>query len=54
MTLFQGDSDHDNKLFSLITLLCSTLIYNMTGVFNQEALDKLKYPFINEAVSMFV
>lgn len=39
----KGDSDHDNKLFALITLLCSTLIYNMLGVFNQEALDKLNF-----------
>ncbi|XP_045172034.2 guanylate-binding protein 1-like [Mercenaria mercenaria] len=39
----KGDTNHDNKMFSLTLLLCSTLIYNNTGVFNQEALDKLAF-----------
>lgn len=39
----KGDADHDNKLFALITLLSSTLVYNTMGVLNQEVLDKLNF-----------
>ncbi|XP_060586542.1 guanylate-binding protein 1-like [Ruditapes philippinarum] len=39
----KGDTDHDNKMFSLTMLLSSTLIYNNIGVFNQDAVDKLAF-----------
>ncbi|XP_060586555.1 guanylate-binding protein 1-like [Ruditapes philippinarum] len=39
----KGDTEHDNKMFSLTMLLSSTLIYNNTGVFNQDAVEKLAF-----------
>ncbi|WAR13945.1 hypothetical protein MAR_004050 [Mya arenaria] len=35
------DSTHDHRIFTLATLLCSTLVYNMKGAFDQEAVNKL-------------
>ncbi|WAR13943.1 hypothetical protein MAR_004048 [Mya arenaria] len=37
----QEDSTHDHRIFTLATLLCSTLVYNMKGAFDQEAVNKL-------------
>ncbi|WAR13930.1 GBP2-like protein, partial [Mya arenaria] len=37
----KGDSNHDNRIFTLATLLCSTLVYNMKGQLDQDALNKL-------------
>ncbi|XP_052760034.1 guanylate-binding protein 1-like [Mya arenaria] len=37
----KGDSNHDNRIFTLATLLCSTLVYNVKGAFDQEAVNKL-------------
>ncbi|XP_052783277.1 guanylate-binding protein 2-like [Mya arenaria] len=39
----KGDPTHDNKLFTLATLLSSTLVYNMKGVFDQDAVNKLTF-----------
>ncbi|WAR13942.1 GBP1-like protein [Mya arenaria] len=33
----KGDSNHDNRIFTLATLLSSVLVYNMKGAFDQEA-----------------
>ncbi|WAR13705.1 GBP1-like protein [Mya arenaria] len=41
-----GDSNHDNHIFTLATLLCSTLVYNMKGAFDQDAVNKLTYPLV--------
>ncbi|WAR13723.1 GBP3-like protein, partial [Mya arenaria] len=38
-----GDSNHDNRIFTLATLLCSTLVYNMKGAFDQDAVNKLTF-----------
>ncbi|WAR30345.1 GBP6-like protein, partial [Mya arenaria] len=35
-----GDPSHDNRIFTLATLLCSTLVYNMKGAFDQDAIAK--------------
>ncbi|XP_052821303.1 guanylate-binding protein 1-like isoform X2 [Mya arenaria] len=37
------DSTHDHRIFTLATLLCSTLVYNMKGAFDQEAVNKLTF-----------
>ncbi|XP_060587123.1 guanylate-binding protein 1-like [Ruditapes philippinarum] len=39
----KGDSGHDNKIFTLATLLCNCLVYNMMGVFNNDAVAKLTF-----------
>ncbi|WAR13932.1 GBP3-like protein [Mya arenaria] len=41
--MIQGDSNHDNRIFTLATLLCSTLVYNMKGAFDQDAVNKLTF-----------
>ncbi|XP_060566376.1 uncharacterized protein LOC132725292 isoform X3 [Ruditapes philippinarum] len=41
----KGDIDHDNKIFTLTTLISSTLVYNVMSAFNQDAVEKLTYPF---------
>ncbi|WAR13729.1 GBP6-like protein [Mya arenaria] len=42
----KGDANHDNRIFTLVTLLCGTLVYNMKGAFDQDAVNKLTYPLI--------
>ncbi|XP_060569440.1 uncharacterized protein LOC132727869 [Ruditapes philippinarum] len=42
----KGDIDHDNKIFTLTTLISSTLVYNVMSAFNQDAVEKLTYPFL--------
>ena len=42
----QGNENHDNWIFSMTTLLSSTLIFNVLNVINEDSLEKLKYPFI--------
>ncbi|WAR28891.1 GBP2-like protein [Mya arenaria] len=39
----EGDPTHDNTLFTLATLLSSTLVYNMKGAFDQDAVNKLTF-----------
>ncbi|XP_052760692.1 guanylate-binding protein 1-like isoform X1 [Mya arenaria] len=39
----KGDSNHDNRIFTLATLLSSVLVYNMKGAFDQEAVNKLSF-----------
>ncbi|XP_052760026.1 guanylate-binding protein 1-like [Mya arenaria] len=39
----KGDPNHDNRIFTLATLLCSVLVYNMKGAFDQEAVNKLTF-----------
>ncbi|WAR13713.1 GBP1-like protein [Mya arenaria] len=39
----KGDPNHDNRIFTLATLLCSTLVYNMMGAFDQDAVNKLTF-----------
>ncbi|XP_060552759.1 guanylate-binding protein 3-like [Ruditapes philippinarum] len=41
----KGSQDHDNRIFIIATLLSSTLVYNMMTAFNQDAIEKLTYPF---------
>ncbi|KAL3871944.1 hypothetical protein ACJMK2_039916 [Sinanodonta woodiana] len=38
-----GDKNHDNWIFTLATLLGSTLVYNAMGKFDQDALEKLSF-----------
>ncbi|XP_053390733.1 uncharacterized protein LOC128553580 [Mercenaria mercenaria] len=40
----KGDSGHDNRIFTVVTLLSSVLVYNMMSVFNQDAVEKLTNP----------
>ncbi|XP_053388180.1 guanylate-binding protein 3-like [Mercenaria mercenaria] len=40
----KGDPNHDNRIFTLAVLLCNTLVYNMKGAFDQDAVNKLTYP----------
>ncbi|CAI9618218.1 unnamed protein product [Staurois parvus] len=42
----KGDRKYDSKIFTHTVLLSSALVYNSMGTINQDALDKLKYPFI--------
>ncbi|XP_060575072.1 guanylate-binding protein 4-like [Ruditapes philippinarum] len=42
----KGDPSHDNKIFTLATLLCNCLVYNMKGAFDNEAVSKLTYPLL--------
>ncbi|PIO27409.1 hypothetical protein AB205_0118070, partial [Aquarana catesbeiana] len=42
----KGDKKYDSKIFTIAVLLSSALVYNSRGTINQDALDKLKYPFI--------
>lgn len=39
----KADEAHDTRLFSLAVLLSSTLIYNNSGVFNNDSLEKLSF-----------
>ncbi|XP_060551714.1 guanylate-binding protein 1-like [Ruditapes philippinarum] len=39
----KGDRSHDNKIFILATLLCNCLVYNMKGVFDNDAVVKLTF-----------
>ncbi|XP_053376380.1 guanylate-binding protein 1-like isoform X2 [Mercenaria mercenaria] len=39
----KGDPSHDNKIFTLATLLCNCLVYNMKGAFDQDAVNKLTF-----------
>ncbi|XP_052771549.1 guanylate-binding protein 3-like isoform X2 [Mya arenaria] len=39
----KGDQKHDNRLFTLAALLSSTLVYNMKGTFDQDAVSKLTF-----------
>ncbi|XP_052760703.1 guanylate-binding protein 2-like [Mya arenaria] len=39
----KGDPNHDNRIFTLAALLCSTLVYNMKGAFDRDAVDKLTF-----------
>ncbi|XP_053397575.1 guanylate-binding protein 2-like [Mercenaria mercenaria] len=39
----KGSIDHDNKIFTIVTLLSSTLVYNTMSAFNQDAVEKLTY-----------
>ncbi|XP_052819758.1 guanylate-binding protein 1-like [Mya arenaria] len=39
----KGDANHDNHIFTLATLLCGTLVYNMKGAFDQDAVNKLTF-----------
>ncbi|XP_052820911.1 guanylate-binding protein 3-like [Mya arenaria] len=39
----KGDANHDNRIFTLVTLLCGTLVYNMKGAFDQDAVNKLTF-----------
>ncbi|KAL3871943.1 hypothetical protein ACJMK2_039915 [Sinanodonta woodiana] len=39
----KGDKNHDNWIFTLATLLGSTLVYNAMGKFDQDALEKLSF-----------
>ncbi|XP_045193049.2 guanylate-binding protein 1-like isoform X2 [Mercenaria mercenaria] len=39
----KGDSGHDNRIFTVVTLLSSVLVYNMMSVFNQDAVEKLTF-----------
>ncbi|XP_052789648.1 guanylate-binding protein 1-like isoform X3 [Mya arenaria] len=39
----KGDPSHDNRIITLATLLCSTLVYNMKGAFDQDAVNKLTF-----------
>ncbi|NWS78664.1 GBP2 protein, partial [Crotophaga sulcirostris] len=41
--LFQGDNKNDTWIFMLTVLLSSTLIYNIRGTIDQQALDQLHY-----------
>ncbi|XP_060606846.1 guanylate-binding protein 1-like [Ruditapes philippinarum] len=45
----KGDPSHDNKIFTLATLLCNCLVYNMKGAFDNDAVSKLK--FVTEMAS---
>ncbi|XP_052759919.1 guanylate-binding protein 2-like [Mya arenaria] len=38
-----GDPNHDNRILTLATLLCSTLVYHMKGAFDQDAVNKLTF-----------
>lgn len=46
MLLLQGDSNYDTWIFTLIVLLSSILVYNSTGVIDNDTLEKLQYLFI--------
>ncbi|XP_060586549.1 guanylate-binding protein 2-like [Ruditapes philippinarum] len=39
----KGNSDHDNRIFSLAVLMSSTLIYNAKDVFNADDMQKLTF-----------
>ncbi|XP_052771490.1 guanylate-binding protein 3-like isoform X2 [Mya arenaria] len=39
----KGDPKHDNRIFTLAALLSSTLVYNMKGAFDQDAVNKLTF-----------
>ncbi|XP_053386759.1 guanylate-binding protein 1-like isoform X2 [Mercenaria mercenaria] len=39
----KGDVGHDNKIFTLASLLCNILVYNMMSAFNQDAVEKLTF-----------
>ncbi|XP_060575169.1 guanylate-binding protein 1-like isoform X2 [Ruditapes philippinarum] len=39
----KGDTSHDNKIFTLATLLCNCLVYNMKGAFDNDAVSKLTF-----------
>ncbi|XP_052790073.1 guanylate-binding protein 3-like [Mya arenaria] len=39
----KGDPSHDNRIFTLATLLCSTLVYNMKGAFDHDSVNKLTF-----------
>nr|DBA18991.1 TPA: hypothetical protein GDO54_014879 [Pyxicephalus adspersus] len=43
----KGDRINDSKIFTLAVLLSSAMVYNSMGTITQDALDKLKYPFIS-------
>ncbi|XP_060572446.1 guanylate-binding protein 1-like [Ruditapes philippinarum] len=45
----KGDPSHDNKIFTLATLLCNCLVYNMKGAFDNDAVSKLT--FVTEMAS---
>ncbi|XP_060561032.1 guanylate-binding protein 2-like [Ruditapes philippinarum] len=45
----KGDQSHDNKIFTLATLLCNCLVYNMKGAFDNDAVSKLT--FVTEMAS---
>ena len=49
----QGNENHDNWIFSMTTLLSSTLIFNVLNAINEDSLEKLKYPFIFVTSSKF-
>ncbi|XP_060551709.1 protein SEY1 homolog isoform X2 [Ruditapes philippinarum] len=39
----KGDQNHDTNLFTLTTLLCNCLVYNIKGAFDNEAISKLTF-----------
>ncbi|XP_060575210.1 guanylate-binding protein 1-like [Ruditapes philippinarum] len=39
----KGDASHDNNIFTLATLLCNCLVYNMKGAFDNDAVSKLTF-----------
>uniref|UniRef100_A0A4W5K0A8 GB1/RHD3-type G domain-containing protein n=1 Tax=Hucho hucho TaxID=62062 RepID=A0A4W5K0A8_9TELE len=41
----KGDSKNDAWIFSLAILLSSTLVYNSRGTIDNDAVEKLQYPF---------
>ncbi|XP_060552254.1 guanylate-binding protein 6-like [Ruditapes philippinarum] len=45
----KGDPSHDNKIFTLATLLCNCLVYNMKGTFDYDTVSKLT--FVTEMAS---
>ncbi|XP_060605755.1 guanylate-binding protein 1-like [Ruditapes philippinarum] len=45
----KGDPNHDNKMFTLATLLCNCLVYNMKGTFDYDTVSKLT--FVTEMAS---
>ncbi|XP_060552248.1 guanylate-binding protein 6-like isoform X1 [Ruditapes philippinarum] len=45
----KGDPRYDNKIFTLATLLCNCLVYNMKGAFDNDAVSKLT--FVTEMAS---
>ncbi|XP_060566028.1 guanylate-binding protein 1-like isoform X2 [Ruditapes philippinarum] len=45
----KGDPSHDNKIFTLATLLSNCLVYNMKGAFDNDAVSKLT--FVTEMAS---
>ncbi|XP_060575226.1 guanylate-binding protein 1-like [Ruditapes philippinarum] len=39
----KGDPSHDNNIFTLATLLCNCLVYNVKGAFDNDAVSKLTF-----------